>query len=125
MRRILAGQGVRFLIGGGANTLLSYALYWMLLPWMPYAWAYTVSYALTILSGFAINTWFVFRTSWSWVKLVAFPLIHVVNYLASLSIVWVAVEILNVPKTIAPVVATLIVLPLNFALTRKLIHRPD
>ncbi|KRA46635.1 hypothetical protein ASD72_05445 [Pseudoxanthomonas sp. Root630] len=116
---------MRFLIGGGANTLLSYALYWMLLPWMPYAWAYTVSYALTILSGFAINTWFVFRTSWSWVKLVAFPLIHVVNYLASLSIVWVAVEILNVPKTIAPVVATLIVLPLNFALTRKLIHRPD
>lgn len=125
MSKLLAGQGVRFLIGGGANTLLSYILYWTLLLWMPYAWAYTVSYALAILSGFAISTWFVFRASWSWVKLAAFPLVHLANYLASLLIVWVAVEIFDMPKEIAPLVATVIVLPMNFILTRKLIHRPD
>ena len=98
MNKLLAGQGVRFLIGGGANTLLSYVLYWVLLLWMPYAWAYTISYALAILSGFAISTLFV---------------------------VWMAVEILKVPKAIAPLIATVVVLPMNFILTRKLIHRPD
>ncbi|WP_213601089.1 GtrA family protein [Pseudoxanthomonas japonensis] len=125
MNKLLAGQGVRFLIGGGANTLLSYVLYWVLLLWMPYAWAYTISYALAILSGFAISTWFVFRASWSWLNLAAFPLVHVANYLASLFVVWMAVEILKVPKAIAPLIATVVVLPMNFILTRKLIHRPD
>ncbi|GAB3362707.1 GtrA family protein [Lysobacter rhizosphaerae] len=124
MRKLLAGQGLRFLIGGGLNTLLSYAIYWMLLPGMPFAWAYTASYALAILSGFAINTWFVFRMTWSWRRLAAFPLVHLANYLASLLVVWVAVSLLGVPTPVAPIVATLVVLPLNFALTRKLIHRP-
>lgn len=123
MSKALAGQGLRFLIGGGTNTLFSYALYWLLLPWMPYAWAYTVSYALAILSGFAINTWFVFRTRWSWGRLAAFPLIHVVNYLASLLIVWIAIEAFGAPKQVAPVLATILVLPLNFILTRRLIHK--
>ena len=123
MSKALAGQGLRFLIGGGTNTLFSYALYWLLLPWMPYAWAYTVSYALAILSGFAINTWFVFRTRWSWDRLAAFPLIHVVNYLASLMIVWIAIEAFGAPRQVAPVLATILVLPLNFILTRRLIHK--
>lgn len=123
MSKRLAGQGLRFLIGGGLNTLLSYAIYWMLLPGMPYAWAYTASYAVAILSGFAINTWFVFRTTWSWRRLAAFPLVHLANYLASLLVVWIAVSLIGVSPTIAPIVATVVVLPLNFLLTRKLIHR--
>lgn len=125
MSRLLAGQGFRFLMGGGLNTLLSYAIYWALLPCMTYAWAYTVSYALAILSGFAINTWFVFRTSWSWRRLIAFPLVHLANYLASLLVVWVVVSCLGISEPVAPIVATLLVLPMNFVLTRKLIHRSN
>lgn len=124
MNKLLAGQGVRFLIGGGLNTLLSYAMYWMLLPWVPYIWAYTLSYALAILSGYAINTLFVFRTTWSWRRLAAFPLVHLANYLASLLVVWLAVSLFGVPTPVAPILATVLVLPLNFALTRKLIHQP-
>ena len=116
-----AGQGLRVVIGGGANTLLSYAVYWLLLPWIPYLWAYTASYAVAILSGFAINTWFVFRVSWSWKRLLAFPAIHLVNYLAALAIVWVTVQLLGVPEVVAPVIATVVILPLNFVLTRRLI----
>jgi putative flippase GtrA len=123
MSNLLAKQGLRFVIGGGVNTLLSYAIYWTLLPWMPYAWAYTIGYALAIVSGFAINTWFVFRTTWSWRRLAAFPLVHLANYLASLLVVWIAISLFAIPTRIAPVVATVVVLPLNFALTRKLIHR--
>lgn len=119
----LAGQGLRFLVGGGANTLFSYAMYWVLLPWMPYLWAYTTSYAVAILSGFAINTWFVFRTSWSWKRLLAFPAVHLVNYLAALIVVWVAVRLLHIPEVVAPLIATVLIMPLNFLLTRLLITR--
>lgn len=125
MSKRFVGQGFRFLIGGGLNTLFSYVLYWLLLPSMPYAWAFTLSYALAIVSGFAINTWFVFRTTWSWRRLAAFPLVHLVNYLASMLIVWCAISLLSVPVQAAPVLATVVILPLNFALTRKLIHRPS
>lgn len=111
---------MRFLIGGGANTLFSYAMYWVLLPCMPYLWAYTISYVVAILSGFAMNTWFVFRTAWSWKRLFAFPAVHLVNYLAALIVVWIAAKLFGISEVIAPVVATVVILPLNFVLTRRL-----
>lgn len=118
----LGGQAFRFLIGGGVNTLLSYVVYWVLLTQLPYAAAYTISYAICLLTGFAINTRFVFRTHWSWRKLLSFPMIQVANYLAGLCVMWISVSVLGVDKRIAPVIATVVVLPLNFALTRMLMH---
>ncbi len=122
----VGGEALRFLVGGGTNTLATYGIYWLLLQWLAYPVAYTVSYAAGILTGFAINTWFVFQTPWSWRKLMAFPLVHVANYLAGMAVVWISVSALGVPEPWAPVVATLVTLPLNFLLTRLLIRsRPS
>ncbi|MEG3789793.1 GtrA family protein [Lysobacter sp. CCNWLW3] len=118
----LRGEALRFLIGGGANTLATYGLYWILLQWLTYPVAYTASYAAGILTGFAINTWFVFGIPWSWRKLMAFPLVHVMNYMAGMAVVWASVRLLRIPEPWAPVVATLVTLPLSFLLTRLLIR---
>ncbi|WP_447585107.1 GtrA family protein [Pseudoxanthomonas mexicana] len=118
----LGGEALRFLIGGGTNTLATYGIYWLLLQWLAYPAAYTISYVAGILTGFAINTWFVFRTAWSWKKLMAFPLVHVANYLAGMSVVWASIRLLGVPEPWAPILATLVTLPLNFLLTRLLIR---
>lgn len=118
----LSGEALRFLVGGGVNTLAAYGVYWILLQWLTYPIAYTVSYAAGILTGFAINTWFVFRTPWSWRKLMAFPLVHVVNYTAGMAVVWASIRLLGVPEPWAPVLATIVTLPLNFLLTRLLIR---
>lgn len=114
-------EATRFVVGGGVNTLLSYAIYWILLEWWPYPVAYTISYACGVVSGFAINTYFVFGTRWSWRKLAAFPLVHLANYLAGLAVVWASVRFLGVHERWAALVATAAVLPLNFLLTRLLI----
>ena len=121
--RGLRAQGFRFLIGGGANTALSYCVYWLLLNWLPYGTAFTLSYIATLFSGFAINSYFVFGVSWSWKRFAAFPLVHVVNYLAGLGIVALWVSALGLNEKVAPVAATLVTLPLNFAMTRFVIHR--
>lgn len=120
----LRGESLRFLIGGGINTLLTYVCYWLLLDWIEYAAAYTVSYAAGVVTGFAINTLFVFRTPWSWRKLLAFPLVHLANYGFGLAVMFVVIQFLGFDQRFAPIVATLVVLPLSFVLTRLLLrHR--
>lgn len=118
----ISAEALRFLIGGGTNTLLSYAIYWLLLPWLSYPFAYTISYAAAILTGFVINTRFVFRAPWSWRKLAAFPLVQLLNYLLGLGTVTVCVHYVGIDVKVAPVLATLIVLPANFLLTRSLMR---
>lgn len=120
--RHISAEALRFLIGGGTNTLLSYAIYWLLLPLLGYSLAYTLSYAATILTGFAINTWFVFHAPWSWRKLAAFPLLQFVNYLLGLGTVTICIRYLGIDARVAPVLATVIVLPANFLLTRGLMR---
>lgn len=114
-------QGIRFLIGGASNTLLAYAIYLLLLYITPYATAYTLSYVIGIISGFAINTYFVFHSKWNWRKFFSFPLIHIFNYIASMGIVVASTEILGIPKQISPIIATATMLPINFILTKALI----
>lgn len=121
----ISAEALRFVIGGGFNTLLSYVIYWLLLPWVSYPVAYTISYAAAILTGFTINTRFVFRTAWSWRKLAAFPLVQLLNYLMGLGTVAFCIRYLGIDARIAPVLATVVILPANFLLTRALMqHGP-
>lgn len=120
----LRGESFRFVIGGGLNTLLTYVYYWLLLDLIGYAAAYTVSYAAGIVSGFTINTLFVFRSPWSWRKLMAFPLVHLANYGLGLAVMSLTIRLLGLDERLAPIVATIIVLPFNFVFTRLLLrHR--
>lgn len=122
--RGVSAEVVRFVIGGGVNTLLSYVIYWLLLLWLSYPYAYTISYGATILTGFAINTYFVFHTEWSWRKLAAFPLVQILNYGLGLATVTISVRYLGIDARWAPIVATAVVLPVTFVLTRTLMrHR--
>jgi putative flippase GtrA len=123
-RKHITAEVLRFVVGGGVNTLLSYAIYWLLLLWLSYPLAYTISYGAAILTGFTINALFVFRTRWSWRKLAGFPLVQLLNYLMSLGVVTLSVRYFGIDARMAPVLATIIVLPINFLLTRGLMRHP-
>lgn len=101
--------------------MLTYATYWSLLSWCPYPVAYASSFVLGIISGYAINTLFVFRQPWRWRRLLAFPLVHAVNFVAGLGVVWISVRMAGVNPKWAPIVATIVTLPLNFLMTRTAI----
>lgn len=114
---------LKFLIGGVINTLLSYTIYLLLLPWLPYRTAFTLAYLVGILGGYAINTLWVFRKPWCWRTLFAYPIVPAINYFASLLIVHLTVEKVGLPEWLAPLLATIIVLPFSFLATRWLLMR--
>lgn len=117
-----SGDALRFLLAGGLNTGLTLVLYWLLLKVTSYSMAYTFSFAAGIVSSFALNTYFVFKVSWDWKKFLAFPSVHFVNYLAGLSALWVLIHKIGVDQRLAPVLAIVVTLPLNFLMTRWLIR---
>lgn len=123
MARPIVGEGLRFLIGGGINTLLSYFLYLTILFFLPYMAAYTLAYFLGIIFSYAINTWWVFRQPWSWFKLFQFPLVYITQYLIGIGLLYGLVTVLEVSQQLAPLIAILLTLPLTFLMSRWIINR--
>lgn len=122
--RIFGSELFRFIAVGSLNTLFALVVYWLLLRWMSYSLAYTASFVAGILSGFALNTYIVFRVPWSWLRLLAFPSVHAVNYVVGLAIVWLCIRFFGVDERLAPVAAAVINIPLNFVMTRFVVKAP-
>lgn len=118
-REIVASSSfARFLISGGINTATTYAVYLMLLGVTGYKLAYTIAYILGIALSFVINRFFVFQAHRGWRSMVLFPFVYLAQYLVSLAVIWTWIERLNLSKTLAPLIAILITIPLTFVLSR-------
>jgi putative flippase GtrA len=116
--RRLAGEGVRFLAGGVANTLISYAIYLGLQLFLSYEVAYAIAFACGITVSYGINLVFVFREKHTAAKALAFPLVYLLQYGAGALLLAVLVEWLGMPKEVAPLAVVVITLPITFLLTR-------
>jgi putative flippase GtrA len=114
---------IRFLIGGGINTLATLALYWLLQRVMHYQLAYLVSYCAGIAISYSVNTRFVFRARHTWLKFAVFPLIYLITYVIGALVLRLSVHQLGVPVSIAPLVSIVATLPVSFLLTRFLLLR--
>jgi putative flippase GtrA len=111
----------RFLVGGATTTAISYALYLLLLQWLDYGIAYTISYVVGIFVSYGISTWFVFRTPWSWRSLMQFPIVYVIQYAIGIAVVWLGVEWLGLPPAVAPLLAIIASIPVTYLLSRRII----
>jgi len=116
-------QFLRFLLTGTANTVASYAVYFALLPVLPYLVAYAVAYALGILLSYALMTRFVFQRRARWSTAVRFPLIYVAQYGLGSATTYVLVEHAQVAPWLAAAIAIVIVVPATFLLARWLFAR--
>ena len=114
---------LRFVLAGLANTGVSLAVYWLLLLIAPYAVAYSVGFLVGMLVAFALNTYFVFRVSWSWRKLAAFPLVQLANYVLRLAVLAFVVDVVGVPEQVAPLISIPATIPANFLLSRALMSQ--
>jgi putative flippase GtrA len=108
----------RFLAGGALNTGSTFVLYWLLLLIMDYRIAYAISFASGILLSYLINTRFVFRAQHSLRKLLLFPLVYLITYLAGAIVLHAAVSGFGINKTIAPLLSICATLPLSYVLTK-------
>jgi putative flippase GtrA len=108
----------RFLLTGGLNTGITYALYLVLLSVFPYTWAYSISYVCGIVFAFVMSRFFVFKEHQGVKSILFFPLVYVAQYVLGMFVVWFWVKQLSLPEYLAPLAAIILSLPLTYVLTK-------
>ncbi len=118
----------RFLLAGLFNTGLGYLLYLAFNVFADYRVAYSLSYGVGIVVAYAVSTMFVFKRPWSWRRLLAFPSVYAIQYLAGLGLIWLLVGKFGFPEAWAPLIILPATIPLTFAISRFIIkgrtHEP-
>ena len=111
-------EAIRFCIVGGISTLLQYAIYYLLLPYMDERLALTVGYIISFCCNYVMTTRFTFRVNANAKNAGGFTLSHIVNWglqVVSLSFfIW-----MGVPKEWAPIPMYMVCVPINFLLVRS------
>ena len=102
--------------------MAAYAVYLFLLHWMRYEWAYAIGYAVGIAIAYALSTTFVFRQPMRKRSAARFPFVYVIQFLVSLGLLRLAVEILAVPQWLALAVSVGLTLPITFVLSRWIVR---
>ena len=114
----IVSEFLRFLVMGGANTIVAYAIYLLLLHWMRYEFAYTIGYAVGIAMAYVLSSAFVFRQPFRRRSALRFPFVYVAQFLVSFVLLKVAVEWIGLPEWLALGFAVVATIPVTFALSR-------
>jgi putative flippase GtrA len=114
---------LRFLAGGASTTAVSYAIYLLLLTWLPYFSAYAIAYAAGIIWSYFANTWFVFRQRASLPRALAFPFVYLVQFAVGALLLMLVVDWLHWPATAGPLIVVVVTLPLTYVLSRWILAR--
>lgn len=109
----------RFVLVGAANTAASYAVYLLLLFVIDYRVAYTVAYLAGLVFGYWAQARLVFRAPLSTRSAAAYVATYAVMYLASVLMLWLAVDLIGVPKPWAMLVALCVTVPASFLLLSR------
>lgn len=116
-------ESVRFLVAGIINTACTFALYWLLLPTLSYAPAYTVSFVSGIALSYFLHSMFVFRTGASVRSAILFPSVYLAQYLVGLVVLWIWVDLLDLPVRYGVFATALASLPVTFLVSRSIMKR--
>ncbi len=111
-------QGTRFVGSGVANSALTFLLYQVLVTWMSYAAAYTLSFAAGIAFAAVVTTRLVFASRLTWTTAFRFAATYCALYAAGLGITIGLVDLLGVPQRIAPIGTAVLLLPVSFLASR-------
>ncbi len=111
-----------FLVGGALNTGISYTLFLILQNWVHYQVAYGIAYAFGVVLSYWYNAKFVFQVPLSWGGLFSYPVVYVVQYLASALLLSALVEALDMPAELSPLLVTLVMIPATYVMTRHVLR---
>lgn len=125
LKKLTGFSFARFLVSGGANTALTYAAYLLLLNVFSYKVAYTTSYVTGILLAFVLNRYYVFKSHRGATSAIFLPLIYLIQYALSVVIIWAWVENFGFNVLLAPLISTLLTIPVTFTLSRLLFSQKE
>jgi putative flippase GtrA len=122
LRALSNAEFLKFVLVGGANTVLGYVLFALLTPFMHYGIAYSISYGIGVVFAYVANSLFVFHEPLAWRKFMAFPLVYVVQYLIGITLLPVLIEVLRFDPLIAQPVVIVITMPVTYLLSRLIVR---
>lgn len=120
-KKFFSLEFIKFIIIGCINTGAGYVLYLAFIQAMAYPYAYSLSFSLSIVISYLLNAHFVFNEPLSFKKFLAFPLVYLVQYLSGLVLMYLAVEQLSIPVSLAPLLVVIITLPVTFLLAQFIV----
>ncbi len=111
-------EGIRYVLAGGTNTLVSYTLYLLLLRVMDYRVAYVMAFAAGIVLSFMLLRHAVFARPGRPFSLLWVAATHVLQLALGLAVVHAWGAWLRGPQWAAPLAAAAVCMPLIFMLQR-------
>ena len=123
LMKFLNSQLIKFLFVGCVNTLITYIVYLLLVNQFNYSIAYFVSYVVGIVVSYIFNTVYVFNSTFSIKKMLSYPFVYIIQYLFNQTILFLLIEYTFVNKFYAPLLVTVISVPVTFLATKKIIKR--
>jgi putative flippase GtrA len=112
---------LRFVVGGGVNTLFTYGIYLGLNKIIDYQVAYLFAYVMGILFSYWFNSVLVFRVPLSLKAFFSYPLVYVMQYVCSAVLLGILVEMVKFSEIFAPLVVTVGMLPLTYVMSKLLL----
>lgn len=113
----------RFLLVGVSNTLVGYVVFLLLLPFLPYLYAYTFSYCVAVLNSYFMSVLFVFKRKISLHSFLKFPFVYVSQYFLGASILWLLVGKLELAPAWAMIVVIIVTVPITFLASRFVLKK--
>lgn len=116
-KKLIIREFIRFGIVGGLCTALHYGIYYLLQLHINVNIAYTIGYILSFIANFYLTSFFTFRTTPSWKKLIGMGGAHAVNYALHILLLNLFLR-LGIHQEWAPIPVFAFAIPVNFLLVR-------
>lgn len=123
--RAVVGQFLRFGLVGVVNTASYYAMYLVLLWWLPYLLAHVTAFALSTVGSFFLNSYFTYHTRPTWRKFLLFPLTTVTNFVITTGGLYILVDLLHAGSRAAPLIVAAAAVPVTFVMSRTILLGPS
>jgi putative flippase GtrA len=107
-----------FVVGGALNTGLSYGVYLLLLLILDYQVAYFFAYLCGLLFAYWFNAVVVFKVALSWRGLMAYPIVYIVQYVLSATVLGGLVAFAGLAEAYAPLVVAAVMLPVTYLMNK-------
>jgi putative flippase GtrA len=110
----------RFVIVGFINTCNYYVLFLFLhnIVHFHYMTAHIVSFIISMVGSFYLNSYYTYKTKPTIKKFLQFPLTYVVNISVSSAAIYFFVVSLNINKNISPLLASALAIPFTFIISK-------
>jgi putative flippase GtrA len=110
----------RFVIVGVINTCNYYVLFLFLhnIVHFHYMTAHIVSFIISMVGSFYLNSYYTYKTKPTIKKFLQFPLTYVVNISVSSAAIYFFVVSLNINKNISPLLASALAIPFTFIISK-------